>query len=143
MFRIDKNFLPAYRNLAEAYFEKSRYEDAIEVLRNALELSRGAPLVKAHLGYAYARSGKAEEAREVLRELEDESKKKYVAPVAFALLHCGLGEKVKAIEWLLRACEERAGSAVLGVKVRPMWATLRSEPGFSVLLARMGLNASA
>ena len=140
MFMIDENFLPAYRNLAEAYFEKSRYEDAIEVLRKAVLLSKGAAIVKAHLGFACARSGRTGEARALLRELEDESNRKYVAPIAFALVHCGLSEKTEAIEWLLKACEERAGSAVLSVKVHPMWASLRSEPAFSQLLERMGLE---
>ena len=140
MFRIDKDFLPAYRNLAEAYFEKSRYEDAINVLQKAMLLSSGAALVKAYLGFAYARSARTEEARALLRELKDESKRKYVAPIAFAIVHCGLLEKSEAIEWLWKACEER-GSAVLSVKVRPMWASLRSEPAFTQLLEKMGLNA--
>ncbi len=140
MFRIDENYLPAYRNLAEAYFEKSRYEEAVQVLRKAVLLSNGAALIKAHLGFAYARSGRLEEAKALLQELGEESSRKYVAPIAFALVHCGLGEKTKAIEWLLKACEERA-SAVLSVKVRPMWASLRSEPAFSRLLERMGLGS--
>jgi TolB-like protein/DNA-binding SARP family transcriptional activator len=143
MFRIDENYLSAYRNLAEAYYEKSRYEDAIQVLQKAILLSKGAAILKAHLGFAYARSGRSEEARALLRELEDESNRKYVAPIAFALVHCGLNEKTKAIEWLQKACEARTGSAVLSIKVRPMWASLRSEPAFSQLLERMGLSPSA
>jgi tetratricopeptide (TPR) repeat protein len=142
MFRIDKNFLPAYRNLAEAYFEKSRYQDAIDVLRTAAVLSQGAAMIKSYLGFAYARAGKEEEARELLQELKSESAQKYVAPIAFALIYCGLSEKAEAIQWLRKACEERAGSAVLGVKVRPMWATLRNEPAFAQLLATMGLIPS-
>jgi TolB-like protein/Tfp pilus assembly protein PilF len=139
MFRIDEDFLPAYRNLAEAYFEKSRYEEAIQVLQKAVRLSKGAAVIRAHLGFAHARSGRIEEARTLLRELEDESSRKYVPPIAFALVHCGLNEKTEAIDWLLKACEEHA-SAVLSIKVRPMWASLRSEPAFSRLLERMGLT---
>jgi TolB-like protein/Tfp pilus assembly protein PilF len=142
MFRVDENYLPAYRNLAEAYFEKSMYEDAIQTLRKAVLLSKGSAYIRAHLGFAYARSGRTEEARALLRELELESKRKYVAPLAFALVHCGLSEKTEAIAWLQKACEERS-SALLSVKVRPMWASLRSEPAFSQLLERMGLSPSA
>jgi TolB-like protein/Tfp pilus assembly protein PilF len=142
MFRIDENHLPAYRNLAEAYFEKSKYEDAIQILEKAVLLSKGAAFIRAHLGFACARSGRTEEARALLRELEIESSRKYVTPLAFALVHCGLNEKARAIEWLQKAFEERS-SAVLSVKVRPMWASLRSEPGFSLLLKRMGLSPSA
>jgi tetratricopeptide (TPR) repeat protein len=141
MLRIDEGFLPAYRNLAEAYFRASRYDDAIQVLGKAILISDGGAYIKAHLGFAYARSGKIREARTLLRELEDESGRRYVAPIAFALIHCGLGENAKAIAWLHKACEEHAGSAVLSVKVRPMWATLRSEPAFARLLKRMGVVA--
>jgi tetratricopeptide (TPR) repeat protein len=141
MFRIDEDSIPAYRNLAEAYFERGRYDDAIQALLKAVRLSDGAAFVKAHLGFAYARSARTEEARKLLRELNEESGLKYVPPVAFALVHCGLGEKTEAIRWLEKAREERAGSTVLSVNVRPMWATLRFEPQFIRLLTKMGLTA--
>jgi class 3 adenylate cyclase/TolB-like protein/Tfp pilus assembly protein PilF len=139
MLRIDENFLPAHQDLAEAYMEKSRFDEAVEVLRKALGISGGAASVKARLGFAYAHAGRTGEARALLRELEEESKQKYVSPVAFAIIHCGLGEKEESIKWLEKACEERAGG-VLTVKVRPMWATLRSEAAFSRLLGKMGLG---
>lgn len=139
MFRIDHNFLPAYQDLAEAYLEKSRFDDAVEVLQKALLISKGAAPVKARLGFAYARAGKTEKAREVLHELEVDSTQKYVTPIAFAIVHCGLGEKDESIKWLEKGCEERAGG-VLSIKARPMWAALRSEPAFTRLLGRMGLS---
>jgi class 3 adenylate cyclase/TolB-like protein/Tfp pilus assembly protein PilF len=139
MLRIDENFLPAYQDLAEAYLEKSRFDDAVQVLQKASTISRGAAPVKARLGFAYARAGRTEEARALLRELEEDSRQRYVSPVAFAIVHCGLGEKEESIRWLEKACEERAGG-VLSVKVRPMWATLRSEAAFGRLLGKMGLE---
>jgi tetratricopeptide (TPR) repeat protein len=139
MLRIDENFLPAYQDLAEAYLEKSRFEDAVEVLQKALLISKGAAPVKARLGFAYAKGGRMEEAKKILHDLEEDSKERYITPVAFAILQCGLGEKVESIRWLEKACEERAGG-VISVKVRPMWASLRTEPGFDQLLGRMGLG---
>ncbi|HLQ06852.1 MAG TPA: alpha/beta fold hydrolase, partial [Nitrososphaerales archaeon] len=139
MLRIDANFLPAYQDLAEAYLEKSRFDDAVEVLQKALQISNGASPVKARLGFAYARAGTPEKARALLHELEKDSTQKYVSPIAFAIVHCGLGEKEESIKWLERGCEERAGG-VLSIKARPMWAALRSEPAFTRLLGRMGLS---
>jgi len=52
-----------------------------------------------------------------------------------------LHEKAEAIRWLGKAYEERAGSAVLSVNVRPMWASLRSESAFTHLLEKMGLTS--
>lgn len=138
MLRIDENFLPAYHDLAEAYLEKLRFNDAVEVLQKALVISKGAAPTKARLGFAYAKAGRTEDARKILQDLEN-SREKYITPVAFAILHCGLGEKEESIRWLEKACDERAGG-VLGLKVKPMWASLRREPGYSQLLGRMGLG---
>jgi TolB-like protein/Tfp pilus assembly protein PilF len=139
MFSIDENYLPAYQDLAEAYLEESRFDEAIQVLQKAITISKGASTAKARLGYAYARAGRELDARKVLRELEQDSKQRYVSPVAFAVVHCGLGDKDQAIECLERARQERAGG-LLSVKVRPLWANLRSEPGFKDLVNKIGLN---
>lgn len=139
MLRVDEYFLPAYQDLAEAYIEKSRFDDAVKVLQKAITISNGAATAKARLGYAYARAGRTDDARRILQELQGDSKQKYVTPVAFAIVHCGLGEKSESIQWLERACEERAGG-VISVKVRPMWAKLRGEPEFVHLLGRMGIG---
>ena len=109
------------------------------MLQKAVTISKGASTAKGRLGFAYARAGKELEARKMLEELKQDSKERYVSPVAFAVVHCGLGEKNEAIELLERARQERAGG-LLSVKVRPLWANLRSEPGFKELVNKIGLN---
>ncbi len=139
MLELDENYFPAYDKIAETYLEKSRFEEAIEALQKGVAISKGAATIKGKLGYAYARAGRREEAERILRELEEDSKTKYVSPYAIAVVYCGLGEKEQAINLLERAFEERAGG-VLSIKVRPLWASLRSEPRFMRLLGKMGLN---
>ncbi|TLY16211.1 MAG: tetratricopeptide repeat protein [Thaumarchaeota archaeon] len=139
MLRIDPNYFPAHQHLAEVYLHKAQFEDAIDVLKTAVEISKGASTVMGRLGYAYAVSGRSGEARKILAELQEDSRQRYVSPVAFALVHCGLGEKNEAIRWLERAYEEKAGG-IASLKVRPIWSDLRSEPGFVKLLAQMGLT---
>src|SRR5205807_3546036 len=139
MLETDQNYFPAYEKIAEAYIEKSMLDDAIEALQKSIAISNGAATVKGRLGFAYGCAGRDDEARQILRGLEEDSKKRYVSPIAIALVHCGLGEKDQAIKWLEKACEEHAGG-VTTIKVRPMWASLRSEPRFIRLLDKMGLN---
>lgn len=139
MLSINENYFPAYQDLAETYLENSRFEDAVEVLQKAVAISNGAATVKGRLAFAQARAGRPEEARKILRELEEESKKSYVSPMSFATAYCGLEEKEQALKWLERAYEERAGGITV-IKVRPMWATLRSEPRFDKLVNKMGLK---
>src|SRR2546427_1827792 len=142
MFKIDESFFPAYQDLAEAYIEKSRYDEAIEVLKKAMALSKGASTIKGRLGFAYARAGRAAEARAILREMEEDSKHKYVSPIALAIVNCGLGENQSAIRWLERAPEQRAGG-LLSLKIRPLWASLRAEPGFTEVVKSLGLAGDA
>src|SRR5439155_26837519 len=78
--------VPAYQDLAEAYIEKSRYDEAIEVLQKAMALSKGASTIKGRLGFAYARAGRSAQARASRREMEEDSKHKYVSPVALAII---------------------------------------------------------
>jgi adenylate cyclase len=141
MFRIDENYYPAHLKLADAYLQQSRFDDAIEVLQRAVVISKGAAMVKARLAFAQSRAGRPEEARKILIELDEDSKKRYTTPMAFALIHCGLGEKDSAIMYLEKAREEHAGG-LLSVKVTQLWASLRSEPAFAQLVSSIGLNPS-
>lgn len=141
MFQIDENYYPAYQKLAETYLLLESFDDAIDVLQKAVTISKGAATAKARLGFAYARAGRAEEARKILRELEEDSKRKYVSPIPLALVHCGLGEKDQAVMYLEKAREARAGG-LLSVKVGSLWASLRSEPAFTQLVSKIGLNPS-
>ena len=59
------------------------------------------------LGYAYGISGRKEDARKMLVELEELSKRRYVNPYLVAIVNAGMGEKEKAFEYLQRAYEER------------------------------------
>ena len=139
MLRIDPNYFPAHQHLAEVYLHKAQFEEAIDVLERAVEISKGASTVRGRLGYAYAVPAREDEARKILAGLQEDSKQRYVPPVAFAMVHCGLGEKNEAVRWLERAYEERAGG-IASLKVRPVWSDLHSEPGFVKLLAQMGLT---
>ena len=139
MLDVDPNHFPALQFLAETYMNKSMLKEAIDVLQKALTVSNGAPTVKGRLGYAYARSGKEAEAQKTLIELVQDTKKRYVTPVAIAMVYCGLGDNDRALEWLDRAYKERP-DALLSLKLRPLWASLRPDPRFSALLQKVGLE---
>jgi TolB-like protein len=139
MLRIDEEYFPAYQAMGEVYLQKSMFKDAIKAIDKAVTITKGGSMSKARLGYAYALSGEAEKARRVLEELRENPEQKYVPPVAFALVLCGLGEKEQAMRWLKRAYDERSGG-LLSLKVSPAWSSLRSEPGFVQLLNKIGLE---
>jgi len=60
------------------------------------------------------------------------------ATVAFAILHVGLGNVDRALDWAERAYDERRGWLAY-FKVNPMLDPLRSESRFKSLIDRMRL----
>jgi hypothetical protein len=74
----------------------------------------------------------------VLRRLEELSASQYVSPYHLAYVLTGLGEHERALDYLERAWEERAG-ALFGVKGSFLFRPLRHHPRFQALLRRMNL----
>ncbi len=114
-------------------------DQGLTSLGRAVSLSPGSPLFRAQLGEALAMAGRAEEAREILRDLHELAVRRYVPPYYFAYVHTGLGEPDEAIDWLEKAYEERAG-AVYGIKGSFLFIGLRQHPRWKALLAKMNLT---
>jgi len=76
---------------------------------------------------------------QVIGELDDLSKRRFVSPYFTAVILVGLGEKQQALEWLERAYEDRSEPLVY-LKVEPVFDSLRDQPRFAELLRRMALS---
>jgi len=136
---LDPNFFLGHSNLGLAYEAQGMYEKAIEEHQKAVASSGDAILTLASLGHAYAVSGKRAEAQKILDELNNLSKQRYVSPFRIAIIYTGLGKNDQAFAWLEKAYEER-DSALNHVKVEPRFESLRSDPRFTALLKKMGLE---
>jgi hypothetical protein len=84
-------------------------------------------------------AGKTANARDVLRQLEQLSQERYVSPYHMAYVYTGLGEPDRAIDFLERAYQERAGN-VYGIKGSFLFTALHSHPRFMALLRKMNLG---
>ncbi len=116
--------------------QKGLYKEAIASLQQATSLSASLNF-KSSLAHAFAVAGRRDEARAILGEMEERSRRAYVPSYFFALVHAGLEDKDRAFEWLERAYQER--STVLAyLQLDPRIANLRGDPRFSDLLRRVG-----
>jgi TolB-like protein/DNA-binding winged helix-turn-helix (wHTH) protein/Flp pilus assembly protein TadD len=138
-FEIEPDFVPAYLNLALAYSQKGMHAEAIAAAQRALQATNG-QVGKATLAYAYAQAGRKGDARAILVELRELSKKEYVPPLDLAAVLTALGDKDGAFEQLEAAFRDRDEYVVV-LQVEPMFAPLRSDPRFQGLLRRIGLPA--
>jgi tetratricopeptide (TPR) repeat protein len=90
----------------------------------------------AQLGRAYAVAGRNTEAEQVLEQLTEISRERYVSAYNFAMIHAGLGDKDRAFEGLNRA-EEEQSEWLAFLKVDPRLDSLRSDPRFEDLERRI------
>ena len=95
--------------------------------------------MKASLGHALAISGRKADARQILDELKQLAKQKYVSADGIAFIYVGLGENDQAFAWLERAIAERS-PMLFWLRVEPLYKNLRSDPRFAALLKKMGLD---
>jgi len=137
---LDPSFHLTRLFLAIAYEQKGMYAEALAECQEALRLSGGSPLVWGWLGRAYAISGQREEAQKALRELEQQSQQRYVAPFDLAVIYLGLGETEQAFEWLEKAREDRSFWLIYFIRLAPVIENIRSDPRFPELLRRMNLG---
>ncbi len=135
---IEPDYPRARSTLGWAHLMLGEVEEGLANLELAVRTERGNTLFLAQLGQAYGMFGKPDQARDVLRELEQRSAERYISPYHMAYVHTGLGDADRAMDCLERAFQERAGS-VYGIKGSFLFIALRDHPRFKALLARMNL----
>ena len=133
---MEPGFAEAHWTLGLAYEQKGLGEQAADEFKKAQDLSGSNAGAGATLGHLYAVTGKAGEARKLIGELREASKRRYVAPYEVAVIYAGLGEKEQALAWLEKAYDERS--------VRPVWLKfdprldgLRADSRFTDLMRRI------
>src|SRR5713101_5121352 len=89
------------------------------------------------LAITYARMDRREEARQTLKAAT--ANRRYLPGDAIAHVHVALHEHDAAIRELQRACEERSSSLHM-VGIAPEFAPMRSDPRFTAILKRIGLE---
>ncbi|MEO8435901.1 MAG: protein kinase [Pyrinomonadaceae bacterium] len=132
------DFFPARSNLAWAYTQKKMYREAIAEYQQASTLSKGHTMVRAMMAYTYAVWGKKDEARKILKDLENAAKSRHISPMRFVVMHLGLGDKEKVFQWLQRAKEE-LDIFLVYVRVSPFFDSVRNEPKFQDIIQSLGL----
>ena len=128
----------SYRILGTTLAMGGQLAEAERILRDGLALPGAGAYTTATLGWVLARAGKRGEAEQLLRELETAARESYVSPVAFVILHIGLGNVDRALDWAERAYADKRGWLAY-LKVNPMLDPLRDELRFQELMRKMRL----
>jgi TolB-like protein/DNA-binding winged helix-turn-helix (wHTH) protein/Tfp pilus assembly protein PilF len=133
---MDPSFAIARYELGQALAQKKMYKAAITELQKANELSGGDTTCLSVLAYAYAASGKTDEALKLLNDLKRRQNHRFSYAAPEALIYASLDHKDQAMASLEKAYEDSFDALALRA---PAFDSLRSDPRFADLLRRMGL----
>ncbi len=137
IIEMDPRFAVAHYELGQAFVQKRLYTEAIAELLKAIESSGGSSTCTSNLAYAYAVSGRTDEAVRLLDDLKKRSNHGFSNAPEIALVYVGLNENDQAMASLERAYQERFNPTIL---FRPAFDALHSDSRFQDLMHRIGLT---
>src|ERR1043166_4565773 len=136
---LDPNYAAAHRLLSLAYQAKGMFDEALIEHEKWAALTGNKVEAAVNLAQLYAVSGKFEEARRLIEGVERDRLLTDQMYRGLALVHLALGETDLAFKYLEESCE-RHEEALLSLKVDPKVHGLRSDPRFTELLKKIGIE---
>jgi len=133
---MDPDFYSAHRWLGMALEAKGDFQAAIAEYNRAVALNDD-PAILAYLAHAKASIGRKDEARNLLAQLTEIAKTRYVQPYAFALVHLALGEKDQALDWLEKGVQIGGATFLQFIKVDFFFDPLRGDPRFEAVVQKI------
>ena len=137
-FDLDPKFAGSLRSYGRVLLAMDSTAKALELLSRSPAGITGLGV----LGYAYAVSGRRDDALRVLRQLEQEDARHPVAALNIARLYVGLGDTSSALSWLERLPTRhemiRQSTMPTDPAFRPLWTSAR----FAAVLRKLGLDAA-
>jgi serine/threonine-protein kinase len=139
---LSANHAEARNLMGLSYKQKGMHAEAIAECASAQMLAGSNPLVMASLAACYGEAGRRADALAVLDKLETLSQTRYVAPIALAIAHVGLGSADRAFEYLGKAIDMCDG-LIHYLCVFPLYDPIREDPRFAPILEKLTRPAEA
>jgi adenylate cyclase len=117
------------------YIQNRLFNEALAELEKAKQDRKNDPILIYDTGMIYAAQGKRVEALQIIKELEQMSGTSLSHAHWIAKIYATLNEKELALMWLERGLA--AGALGFFYKDEPVWDTIRSDPRFEALVAKI------
>lgn len=136
---LDPYYAAAHRLLSLAYQGQKLFDEAIAENQHWGRLTGNEIETTVSLAQIYAVAGQKDNALKLVEVVKDDRNLIDQAYRGLALVDAALGENDSAFAWLEKSYERREES-VLSLKVDPKVDRLRSDPRFTALLKRIGVE---
>ena len=134
---IEPNYAWGLQTYSWALRRGGEFKEAIIPAERAVQLTGENPFYLTSLAAAYADAGEATKAEEILAQLEEISKTKFVSEYMLALVYCALKDKDRAFENLEKSFAARDGW-LNWLGVEPQFDVLRDDARYDDLMRRAG-----
>lgn len=138
-FEPDSAFTLAFQGVA--YAEQGRLETAVGNLERAAQLDSSLTIL-ALQAHVLAVAGRTEQARTLLRRVEEAAKHQYFCPYEIATVYVSLGDNDTAYDLFRKGTDEHA-DCMPWLAVEPWIDSFRSDPRYRRLLRDIGLSRVA
>jgi DNA-binding winged helix-turn-helix (wHTH) protein/TolB-like protein/Flp pilus assembly protein TadD len=135
---LDPDYWLAYQFATSVHLVRGEYSEALAAAETTKRLNRESTRPYAYGGYAKAKLGDREGAKEDLDALLAAATERYVPNVNIAVLQLALGDREGALASLQRAAVEKDPWMTF-LKVEPIWFELNGDPRFESIRRSMGL----
>lgn len=136
---LDPNYPLALWRLGDWQLGQGHLEKAADAY-SQVELVREGRYTLGYLGLTYGLLGREDDAKEILRRMDEYEEERYVSPLDRAFVHSGLGNNDEAFSYIDIALEIRV-SDMVRFKLLPWPEAIKSDPRFAVIIEKLGLPA--
>jgi len=88
------------------------------------------------LGHGLASAGRRAEALQILENLKERARSRYVPSYWIAVIYNGFRDREQTVAWMRKAFDERS-SWLVWSNIEPRFAWLRDDPDFAALMKAM------
>ncbi len=135
---LDRTFALGHLWLGQALVQIGAFEEAVAEYETTIQLSGRSAIIIASLARAHVGAGRRSEADRLVAELDAMASRRFVPQYDIAGIFAAAGDRDTAFSRLERALTEREHELVF-LAVDPALASLRPDPRFGSLAARIGL----
>jgi len=137
--KLSPDFLPGYNLRGRVFLVQRKIPEAIAEFEKVRNKTGDTPYALGNLGYAHARTGRTNEARQILEKLKNISASGGSTSSEIAFVNLGLGDLDQAFVWLERGAESRDLNP-RSLKVDPLMGEVVKDPRYAALLKKFGLD---
>jgi len=139
---LEPNFFGTYLLFGLAHWSQGMHDAAVAEMRKAVTLG-GGPVALGNLGCLLGSLDRKTEAQQVLEDLGELGKRRYVHPTYIGLVHASLGNHDEAFAYFEEGIEHENGTIAYLRQycISAGLNRLRADPRFPALLKKIGVGA--